>query len=222
MALTQNLGINVLSYFDINKVLDLCKVSTICQNPYSWRQFLNKKYNLNIFNNLTYTSLVAKANMLLKLMLDTNIVLTLRTFEYILLNMSIEDLDTAFSAIGTDIYSLEDIVYASNLKNTYSPQAFNQDIQFDYQPGENITMSGKDWLFSAQLTDIGKNNYTMILKRVMVPTTYISGNGQVKIIDFNADTARWAATTCPDDVFSDRLYLQLSNLQYDFYLRYFT
>lgn len=228
MNLPKEVWANTFNYLSYDEVVRNCrldkKISNICNKNEFWRSWLNEKFKLDLDENLDYIKLAKKADFMLKEMQNKGIILSLRSFRFALLNMARDDIDEIFGLFEGGIYEMVGIIYSADLDSKYDPDEINKDIVFDLENGINIRPnSPQDWGLQARLTNVGKRNYRKIIKMVMTPTTYISGNGRLKTIEFNEDVAVWARMRASDEEqFSEELLYEMNSLSFNFYLRYFT
>lgn len=224
---------NTFKYLDYDDVIKQCKLKastrSICERQEFWQWWLNERYKLNLNDDkLDYRDLAAKSNYILRGMEKSDIILTIRSFKFILLNMSKPDIDNIFSVpelhrgVGR-ISTIEGLIYFADLEEKYNPEIFNSDINFNLEEGDNTFYDYDFANITANLTDIGKRNYKKIMDKVMVPTTYINSDGKLKTIEFNADNARSALTQSSNvEHFNDLLWNNLLSIENAFDYKYFT
>lgn len=224
MALTSELLGKILKYLKYNDVINICNIvsSNFCQSQTFWYVWLSEKFLLTLSNNMDYKALAAKAGVILTFMQNKNIVLSLKSFNYILLNITINHMHMIFDVVGSDIYSVQMLVDNSNLNHIYDVTDLTKNIIFNLIDGQNSDPNTDEYyIFKVRLTNVGKINYTTILKAVMMSTTYIKPDGKLQDIDFDVDIVRFVTYASEDDDFNVIVHRQLNNLKYDFYLRYF-
>ena len=218
MQLPYDLKLQILINFNYNNLVKLN-----IHNQQFWLQWLNQKYLLNLpsnftDDNLTTKALAAKADDLLVLLNRYNAMLSVYSFKYILLNLHLNDIEDGFeNSTALGIFNVESLIYASYIGMDYN-YTLTKNFNFTFQPGVNLN-DGVQWsrILASKLTNIGKTNYSNVLKTITMPTTYITSTN-IKIINFDADIARWLITICPDPDFTELLGLQLADMSYDNYL----
>lgn len=191
-----------MNYEDVIRQCRLKKAtSNICNRQEFWQWWLNEKYNLNLDDEdfeepPDYKYLAGKSNAILKEMKEAGgKVFTLRSFEYILLYMPISFLHDSLNHYEprASFQDARGIIGNSDEDPDFERPSFT--VDFDFIQGENMKPgAGSHWLSSHQMTDIGKRNYQKILKKLLVPTTYISPDGKLKTIDYDHDVMGFAIT----------------------------
>lgn len=217
MLLTNNSLHQILSYFSYNKIVKLYN------NQQFWRYYLNQKYQLNLTNNLDYRALASKVDNLLTLLKTKNLVISLRLFKYIIVN--IVKFDNLFTNLNDCIVDSSIIldIYHNNLvmdRSYYDIRLVN--INFQFKPGDNVIQPYSTHNIKNALTDVGKINYCNIIKTIMVPTSYINGDDIVKVINFDSDIASNILRYDLGEDFADLMILAFMNIRYNCYLQYFS
>jgi hypothetical protein len=198
-----------------------------------WQNWLNYKYKLNLVNEtLNYKKLAEKASILLYGIKRTKIILSSSSFAKLILYFSKDHIKYYFEErypVGEEnigISTFEQIYYdlQDSFSLNYNLNEMNKDIVFDFEQGVNLNnYYSRGSIVSRYLTDTGKRNYKKILDKVLTPTTYILPNGELKVVDYNADVDRWAKTVmCEfDDTYVDALWNSLGEIEDAIVMRYF-
>lgn len=162
---------------------------------------------------MDYLALANKTNRIVGFLGYYDAILTVQSFKYLLLHIPTSVIEDGFEGLPSiGIYDAQSIINASDVAFVY-----NLYTNFTFQPGQNITTTNANVILPARLTDIGKINYFNALKAVTKPTVYITAN-QTKVINYDADIARWLVTICQDESFAELLILEFRSIGYNHYL----
>ena len=180
-----------------------------------WKDWLNKKYNLELSaNNLEYRKIAEKSDYLLAKMKEFNVTMTLRSFKYILLHQDIPKVDVFFKKCKKDTF----VVYGDIriLEKEYN-------IAFEGEESEENFVDSKVPVFSflSILTPTGKRNYKRYVDRVLVNTTYILHSGILKTVDYDADADKYVRMHLYAQLGRDNRWSALKDIGEAVYMRYF-
>jgi hypothetical protein len=185
-----------------------------------WQEWLNKKYGLALKEaNINYRVIAEKLSIILEQLKTSNTVISIPSLYYLLLMK--KDITLCFKEKNNSFLSFYDIrkvprEYDISFEGNDSVENF---IKVSSATNNNVPISHSP--FVSQLTPTGKRNYKKILDKILVPTTYITGKGELKVIGYNVDIDSYIQSSLIAQLGKDKKWDALKEIGEAIFLKYF-